>query len=257
MASSACVLLSSPALLQAIHAHTSSLQEWTYAALRQLRHSNGKPLVQLFGRHSDPSRQSCIFQFLVLQPDGAATSQVWRSCGVSCTELQCLRLMPICNIHACKQLCLHAQPCMQGSGDAACLLCMLGAVYLHMLAPRLWPILALSQPPTLTRAATRARDTRVSMIANSSRRGRGVTCTPLVDFWYVLQVVVEEAAFDAGLAIRTGCMCNPGQCHFNLGIQPEEVRGQACSNFWALHRSRSITAVDETVPSMFKVCSEN
>lgn len=39
------------------------------------------------------------------------------------------------------------------------------------------------------------------------------------------QVVVEDAAFDAGLAIRTGCMCNPGQCQFNLGIQPEEVRG--------------------------------
>jgi hypothetical protein len=28
-----------------------------------------------------------------------------------------------------KQLCVHAQPCMQGSGDTACLLCMLGAVY--------------------------------------------------------------------------------------------------------------------------------
>jgi hypothetical protein len=40
------------------------------------------------------------------------------------------------------------------------------------------------------------------------------------------QVVVENAAFDAGLAIRTGCMCNPGQCHFNLGIRPEEVRDQ-------------------------------
>jgi hypothetical protein len=28
-----------------------------------------------------------------------------------------------------RQLCVHAQPCMQGSGDAACLLCLLGAVY--------------------------------------------------------------------------------------------------------------------------------
>jgi hypothetical protein len=27
---------------------------------------------------------------------------------------------------------VHAQPCMQGSGNAACLLCMLGAVYFHM-----------------------------------------------------------------------------------------------------------------------------
>ncbi|KAF6265693.1 pyridoxal phosphate-dependent transferase [Scenedesmus sp. NREL 46B-D3] len=109
--------------MQAIHEHTSSLQAWTFAALRQLRHSNGQPLVQLFGRHDEPSRQSCVFQFLVLQPDGAATSQV----------------------------------------------------------------------------------------------------------------VVEEAAFDAGLAIRTGCMCNPGQCLFNLGIKPEEERavsitGTDCSS---------------------------
>ncbi|WIA34679.1 hypothetical protein OEZ86_012993 [Tetradesmus obliquus] len=109
--------------IEAIYAHTRSLQQWTYAALQQLRHGNGQSMVQLFGRHDDPSRQSCIFQFLVLQPDGAATSQV----------------------------------------------------------------------------------------------------------------VVEDAAFDAGLAIRTGCMCNPGQCQFNLGIQPEEERtvsitGTDCSS---------------------------
>jgi hypothetical protein len=30
-----------------------------------------------------------------------------------------------------RQLCVHAQPCMQGSGNAACLLCMLGAVHVH------------------------------------------------------------------------------------------------------------------------------
>jgi hypothetical protein len=28
----------------------------------------------------------------------------------------------------CRQLCVHAQPCMQGSGDAVFLLCMIGAV---------------------------------------------------------------------------------------------------------------------------------
>lgn len=97
--------------VQAIHGHTSSLQAWTYSAMARLEHSNGRPMTQLFGRHDDPSKQSCIFEFLVLQPDGSAMSQV----------------------------------------------------------------------------------------------------------------VVEEAAFNAGLAIRTGCMCNPGQCQFNLGILPEEV----------------------------------
>jgi hypothetical protein len=39
-----------------------------------------------------------------------------------------------------RQLCVHAQPCMQGPGDAACLLCMLGAVLLYTAAatPRTW-----------------------------------------------------------------------------------------------------------------------
>jgi hypothetical protein len=27
---------------------------------------------------------------------------------------------------------VHAQPCMQGSGDSTCFLCVLGAVYFHM-----------------------------------------------------------------------------------------------------------------------------
>jgi hypothetical protein len=32
-----------------------------------------------------------------------------------------------------RQLCMHAQPCMQGWGEAACLLCMVVAVCSHVL----------------------------------------------------------------------------------------------------------------------------
>lgn len=33
-------------------------------------------MIKLFGQHEDSSKQSCIFEFLVLQDDGSAVSQV-------------------------------------------------------------------------------------------------------------------------------------------------------------------------------------
>ncbi len=36
---------------------------------------------------------------------------------------------------------------------------------------------------------------------------------------------VQSDASDAGLHLRAGCHCNPGQCLFDLGITPEEVKG--------------------------------
>lgn len=35
---------------------------------------------------------------------------------------------------------------------------------------------------------------------------------------------VQGDAAARGLHLRAGCVCNPGQCHFRLGIRPEEVR---------------------------------
>lgn len=53
-----------------------TLQAWMYEALSTLSHSNGAPLVKLFGHHHlrDPTTQSCIFQLLVLRPDGSVVS---------------------------------------------------------------------------------------------------------------------------------------------------------------------------------------
>jgi hypothetical protein len=34
---------------------------------------------------------------------------------------------------------------------------------------------------------------------------------------------VEQEAAAEGIGIREGCMCNPSQCNFDLGITPEEV----------------------------------
>ena len=89
-----------------------SLRLWTYQQLSALHHPNQHPLVKLFGDHAGgPSKQSCLFEFLVLDPDGKP------------------------------------------------------------LAP----------------------------------------------------AEVEVQAGDAGLHLRAGCHCNPGQCYYDVGLRPEEV----------------------------------
>jgi selenocysteine lyase/cysteine desulfurase len=118
--------------MQAIHDHVSALQAWTYSQLSALRHSNGQPLLDIFGRHDTPSRQSCLFQFLVHAPNGSV---------VPAEE-------------------------------------------------------------------------------------------------------VEVVAAAAGVHLRTGCHCNPGQCLLDLGIEPQEVR--CYSVIWRLEKSRVELHVGET-----------
>uniref|UniRef100_A0A383VTC1 Aminotransferase class V domain-containing protein n=1 Tax=Tetradesmus obliquus TaxID=3088 RepID=A0A383VTC1_TETOB len=58
--------------MEAIAAHVESLRSWMHRQLTGLRHSNGAPLVQLFGRHEQGHQhQSGIFQFQVLCPRGS------------------------------------------------------------------------------------------------------------------------------------------------------------------------------------------
>lgn len=107
-------------VLQAIERHVRSLQSWLFEALVTLHHANGQPLLKIFGQHHlrDHSTQSCIFQMLVLQPDG----------------------------------------------------------------------------------------------------------TPLSSN------LVEQEATARGIGLREGCMCNPSQCIFDLGITPQEVRVNKCDD---------------------------
>ncbi|GBF95159.1 molybdenum cofactor sulfurase [Raphidocelis subcapitata] len=61
--------------MHAINAHVSALREWGYAQLSQLRHSNGAPLLRIFGAHERGAHhQSGIFQFLVLRANGSAVA---------------------------------------------------------------------------------------------------------------------------------------------------------------------------------------
>jgi hypothetical protein len=36
--------------------HTLSLAQWTFDQLSRLKHSNGRPMLAIFGKHSDPER---------------------------------------------------------------------------------------------------------------------------------------------------------------------------------------------------------
>uniref|UniRef100_A0A383VH74 Aminotransferase class V domain-containing protein n=1 Tax=Tetradesmus obliquus TaxID=3088 RepID=A0A383VH74_TETOB len=64
-------LLSSLGGMQAVAAHVESLRSWTYQQLAALQHSNGRPLLKLFGRHAEGLANQCaIFQFQVVTPDG-------------------------------------------------------------------------------------------------------------------------------------------------------------------------------------------
>jgi hypothetical protein len=55
-----------PSSCQAVEGHVESLRAWTYQQLSGLRHSNGVPLLKMFGAHEEgPKHQGGIFQFQV------------------------------------------------------------------------------------------------------------------------------------------------------------------------------------------------
>lgn len=65
--------------MQAVEDHVESLRSWTYQQLCGLRHSNGVPLLKLFGAHAEgPEHQGGIFQFQVCVYCTAVTPFVLR-----------------------------------------------------------------------------------------------------------------------------------------------------------------------------------
>jgi molybdenum cofactor sulfurtransferase len=63
--------------IKAIQAHVHALTQWTYAELAGLQHSNGAPILQIFGKHTTPNNASVqggILNFEVLRPDGSLHS---------------------------------------------------------------------------------------------------------------------------------------------------------------------------------------
>jgi len=56
-----------------IQQHVGALTEWTYERLSNLRHTNGQPMLAIFGKHNHPNRrqvQGAIINFEILKPDG-------------------------------------------------------------------------------------------------------------------------------------------------------------------------------------------
>lgn len=47
--------------IRAIQSHVASMTEYLYERLANLRHSNGQPMLQIFGKHHyDNSREVCV-----------------------------------------------------------------------------------------------------------------------------------------------------------------------------------------------------
>lgn len=115
----ACVMCSACccSLLQAVEEHTQALRSWLYEQLSSLQHSNGTPLLQVYGRHAQEQQQQggqvlqgAIFNFQVLQPDGsplsfsrverqAAAAGIDLRSGCVCnpgTKIRCVRVTQGC-----------------------------------------------------------------------------------------------------------------------------------------------------------------
>ncbi|KAG2483027.1 hypothetical protein HYH03_018058 [Edaphochlamys debaryana] len=60
-----------------IQAHVACLTEWLYKRMSQMRHSNGAPMLAIFGKHHQPNHravQGGILNFELLRPDGSIFS---------------------------------------------------------------------------------------------------------------------------------------------------------------------------------------
>lgn len=63
--------------IKAVQAHVAALTDYLYAELSTLRHSNGAPMLQIFGKHGQAEGhavQGGIVNFEVLRPDGTVLS---------------------------------------------------------------------------------------------------------------------------------------------------------------------------------------
>ncbi|KAL4427707.1 hypothetical protein ABPG75_001796 [Micractinium tetrahymenae] len=87
----------------AIERHTSALRAWMFEQLSALVHSNGAPLLRIFGRHHWPNSrevQGATFNFQILMPNGTVFS--YRNAATALAEAGfSLRCGCTCNPGAC------------------------------------------------------------------------------------------------------------------------------------------------------------
>ncbi|KAG2427700.1 hypothetical protein HYH02_014532 [Chlamydomonas schloesseri] len=63
--------------IRRVQAHVACLTEWLYTRLATMRHSNGSPMLAIFGKHHLPNHrqvQGAILNFELLRPDGSIFS---------------------------------------------------------------------------------------------------------------------------------------------------------------------------------------
>jgi selenocysteine lyase/cysteine desulfurase len=63
--------------IKAIQAHVGSLTRYLYSELASLKHTNGRPMLEIFGKHAQPDSmqvQGGILNFELLKPNGGVFS---------------------------------------------------------------------------------------------------------------------------------------------------------------------------------------
>lgn len=63
--------------IQAVQSHVHSITDYLYNQLSNLQHSNGRPMLRVFGKHHYPNArevQGGILNFEMLRPDGSVFS---------------------------------------------------------------------------------------------------------------------------------------------------------------------------------------
>jgi selenocysteine lyase/cysteine desulfurase len=88
------------AVMAAINRHVTALTRFLYEELAALKHSNGKPVLEVYGKHDEPDRQGAIVNFNVLSPEGkhigyhvvqsvTADAQIHLRTGCNCNPGAC------------------------------------------------------------------------------------------------------------------------------------------------------------------------
>lgn len=127
--------------MQAVQAHTDALSQWLSGQLSSLHHSNGAPLIQLYGRHGQQQQQhqqqgrgagganddagfsqGGVFNFQVLAADGqpvsfsrtdreATAAGLYLRSGCVCNPGVSACAAVVCNAFWTYCCCLHVQRC--------------------------------------------------------------------------------------------------------------------------------------------------
>jgi hypothetical protein len=187
--------------ITAIQAHVASLTAYLYRGLSALRHSNGAPLVQVFGKHH--------------LPNAPQVNAPWSRFVHSHPPLP-LPSAPRCRPGASRPPRHHTTTTTTTPPPPPS-----HHHHHHHTTTTTTPTATITPPPPPAYAQVQGGILNFEVLAPSGQA--------------LSYKAFEKEAADAGFHVRTGSECNPGACYNYLGI---EVRARlpcvACLPCWCL-----------------------